>query len=85
MSDDLQRYTRECFSTAAGRKVLGQLLIDAGYFDTDLKTPEELAVENYAKKILTNMGLNTKDTVDSFVNHLIEIPVKWEDKKNEQG
>ena len=70
---------RTCFSTDAGKRVLGHLLVEAGYFDTDLKTPEELAVLNYAKKILANVGLfsmkKKKITgIDSFVNKLFELP-----------
>jgi len=69
---------RTCFSTDAGKRVLGHLLVEAGYFDTDVKTPEETAVLNYAKKILKNMGLffekdNKIIGVDSFVNKLFEI------------
>lgn len=66
---------RTCFSTDAGKRVLGQLLIDAGYFDIDLKTLEELAVLNFAKKIIVNLGIcNTPDSIDSFVNKLFELP-----------
>ena len=70
---------RACFNTDAGRRVLGHLLSEAGYFDTDVKTPEEAAVLNYAKKILTNIGLFfVKDKkiigIDSFVQKLFELP-----------
>ncbi len=70
---------RTCFSTDSGKRVLGHLLVNAGYFDTDLKTPEELAVLNYVKKILLNIGLfsikNRKVIgIDSFVNKLFEVP-----------
>lgn len=70
---------RTCFSTDAGKRVLGHLMSEAGYFDTDLKTVEELAVLNYAKKILVNIGLfsikeNKVIGIDSFVNKLFELP-----------
>lgn len=70
---------RTCFSTDAGKRVLGHLLLEAGYFDVDLKTPEEIAVLNYAKKILKNIGLFSKEGnkvvgIDSFVNKLFELP-----------
>jgi hypothetical protein len=48
---------RACFGSGAGRRVLGHLLIEAGYFDTDLQTEGEIAVQNFAKKILRNLGL----------------------------
>jgi len=77
INDETQRYFRECFSTPAGRVVLGIILADLGYFDDDLN-PEEVCRENYAKTILKYMGLANKDTLRSFINHLIEIPVKQE-------
>ena len=65
---------RTCFGTDAGRRVLGQMLIDAGYFDCDLKTTEELAVLNYVKNIIRNMGICvTPKTVSQFVNRIMEI------------
>ena len=65
---------RTCFSTDAGRRVLGDLLIQAGYFDTDLKTAEELAVLNFVKNIIKNMGVagHPKD-VSMFVDKLVQI------------
>jgi hypothetical protein len=70
---------RTCFNTDAGKRVLGHLLLEAGYFDVDLKTPEEQAVLNYAKKILKNIGLfSMKENgivgIDSFTNKLFELP-----------
>ena len=65
---------RQCFMTDAGKRVLGQLLIDAGYFDCDMKTTEELAVLNYAKGIIRNMGICvTPKNVSQFVNRILEI------------
>ncbi len=65
---------RQCFSTDAGKRVLGDLLIEAGYFDVDMKTTEELAVLNYAKKIIKNMGICVDPkNVSQFVDRLMEI------------
>lgn len=66
---------REVFSSGPGQRVLGQLLVDAGYFDTNLTTPEEIAVLNYAKSILKNCGLLQVGNVDSYVRQLFNIPV----------
>ena len=67
---------RQCFSSDAGKRVLGHLLLEAGYFDTDLSTPEEIAVQNFAKKILKNMGIHKLETVDYYVDKLFELPVE---------
>jgi hypothetical protein len=77
MKDTTQRYFRECFSTDAGKVTLGIILADLGYFDDDLN-PEEFCKYNYAKTILKYMGLSDKDTLKSFVDGLMNIPVKQE-------
>ena len=66
-----QQIYRRCFSTAEGRLVLGNLLANAGVFDTNIKTPEELAVENFAKGILENMGLYGRDNINK-VSQIID-------------
>ncbi len=66
---------RSCFSTASGRVVLSQLLAEAGLFDDNLKTIEELAVENFAKKwILKNLGILEKsEDIPEYVDKLFEL------------
>ncbi len=65
---------RVCFSTESGREVLSYLLTEAGMFDDDLKTSEEIAVENFAKKILKNLGiLDTPEKIQEYVNKLFEL------------
>ena len=65
---------RQCFGTNAGRKVLANLLHHAGYFDIDMKTVEELAVLNFVKVIIKNLGItNTEESFDEFVNKLFEM------------
>jgi len=66
---------RACFSTDAGKRVLAYLLLEAGYWDVDIKTPEEIAVLNFAKKIIRNLGIcNHPRDMDSFVQKLLELP-----------
>ena len=79
MKDATQSIFRGCFDTELGKQALGRILIDAGYFDTDLKTTEELAVLNFAKGILKNCGLGDEkypSQVGSYVQKLFEIPVR---------
>jgi hypothetical protein len=48
--------------------------MEAGLFDTDIKTPEEVAVENYAKQILKNMGLFGKvDKAQQITDAMLNI------------
>ena len=62
---------RTCFSSDVGRRVLGHLLAEAGYFDDDLQTPEEIAVENYAKGILRRMGILDISNIQQVINGMI--------------
>ena len=65
---------KTCFTTNTGRRVLCHLLMEAGLFDTDIKTPEEVAVENYAKQILKNMGLFGKvDKAQQITDAMLNI------------
>ena len=68
---------RACFGTDSGKRALGQILMDGGYFDTDLKTEGEIAVQNFVKKIVKNLGI-CKDPQDvgSYVQKLFELPNK---------
>lgn len=79
--DDTTRIYRACFSTAEGRRVFGHILIDLGWFD-EAETPEQVALRNYAKRLLDNLGLNQLDNVEYFVNKIIEMPIT---EKKEQA
>ena len=76
---------RACFSSGEGRRVLVDILAEAGFFDTNLSTPEEIAVENFAKKILKKSGLCgavpehswlSIDNLDSFGQKLFELAIQ---------
>ncbi len=67
-------YYRTCFGTEAGKKVLGDILIQSGYFDLDLETPEEIAIQNFGKYIVHNLGVNSVDNVDTYVQNLFNLP-----------
>ncbi len=67
---------RACFMSDPGQRVLGDLLIQAGYFDTDLQTEGEVAVQNFAKLIIKKMGIrayNGPEGVQEYVSKLIEL------------
>jgi hypothetical protein len=53
--------------TGVGRAVLKWILIEAGLFRT-LETTEEIAVENFAKKLLNRMGAYDAKMVDKIFN-----------------
>lgn len=67
---------KTCFTTNTGRRVLAHLLANAGVFDTNIKTTEEAAVENFAKGILENMGLYGKENIEKvqqITNAILDV------------
>ena len=79
MKDQQRIEYRMTFKEGSGRLVLADLLMEAGFFDDDLKTPEEIAVENFVKKILHKMGVYDKKDLGQqsrFVDKLMELPVE---------
>jgi len=81
MKNQLRIDYRTCFSGGSGKMVLTDLLMEAGFFDDDLKTTEELAVENFVKKILHKMGVYDKKDLSQqvrFVDKLLELPVEMD-------
>ena len=70
---------RTCFGTDSGKRVLGQILMDSGYFDADIKTEGEIAVQNFAKGIVKKLGIcNDPKDVGFYVQKLFELPSKQE-------
>ncbi len=74
---------RTCFlGSDAGRRTLANILTEAKLFSL-IHTPEEQAVENFAKIILGWTGSfpieghSGKDRIDSFVNKLTEIKMEY--------
>ena len=66
---------RNCFSTDVGKRVLGHLLLEAGFFDSDL-SPEEVAVENFMKNVLKRMGVyDDPEKMTQVVNGLVNVSI----------
>lgn len=76
--DDYKR----CFSTDCGKRVLANMMTEAGFFDV-LATNEELAVENFMKIILSKTGCypsekkSSKDRIDGFVSNLLNMSMEY--------
>lgn len=66
-------YFRECFSTEAGKRVLASMLIEAKFFDY-IETPEEIAVENFMKTVMTKCGTYNIDNIDYYVTSIMNLP-----------
>lgn len=77
------------FDGKNGSELFAYLLGDMGVFDEDVTEPGEVAVANYGRRILNNLGLvNTKDVgkrtqqLNDIVRELANIP--YEGTKNEE-
>ncbi len=52
-------------------------MLDGGYFDCDLKTEGEIAVQNFVKQIVKNLGIcGGPEDVGSYVQKLFELESK---------
>ena len=81
MNHELLMAYRQCFNPGSGRIVLTDLLIEGGFFDDDLKTAEEIAVENFVKKIMYKMGVYDKKALGQqsrFVDNIFKLPFEVE-------
>lgn len=74
--DPIEIYYRNCFGTGSGKIVLKNLLMEARLFEQN-ETPEQQAVENFAKTILYKMGEYGDNKVnENLIERLFNIPRK---------
>ena len=66
---------RQCFSTDAGKQVLANMLMEAKFFDYTT-TPEEQAVENFMKTVLTKCGSYHVENLPEYVRKLMEMKLE---------
>lgn len=67
---------KQCFQTDIGKRVLANMMLEAGWFDYN-KTPEEQAVENFVKTILCKCGFYNPNQVDELVTKLMSMSVDY--------
>lgn len=65
---------QQVFNTEAGRLVLTDILNDLQFFSMQTKTPEELALSNYAKTLLYKLGIWEPVNVWDITDTLLSIP-----------
>ncbi len=71
-----------CFSTPEGRRVLANMMAEGNFFRV-IKTPEETAVENFIKIVLSKTGLYPSDQkdkqgrIDTYVNNLFNNKMEY--------
>lgn len=73
---------KTCFSTEAGQRVLANMMTEAKFFDLTT-TPEEQAVENFMKIILSKTGVypaekkSTNSRINQFVTSMLNMKVEY--------
>jgi len=77
--DEVRRMYREVFGTRVGKQVLANMLAELGYFNEIIATPEEIAHLNYARRLLSIMGIMQAKNVEGMVEMLMSLPFE-EDK-----
>ena len=73
--EDVTKYYQNTFTTKSGRKVLAHMLAELKFFST-VQTEEEIALQNYAKNLLSNLGILTADNVSRLTEALLTVPPK---------
>ena len=77
------QYYRDCFGSDSGKKVLAHLLADMGFYDDNIQTVDEMAVSNYARRILKRLGIIGTENLDYYSNMFINAPVILKGNENE--
>lgn len=73
---------KRVFNTPDGRKVFNEIISDMMVFDSiDPADKEHVVLRNYGLTMLYNVGGLHDGTVDSIVNHIVEIPLEIDDDK----
>ncbi len=71
-----------CFSSDVGQRVLANMMTEAKFFDV-INTPEEQAVENFIKIVLSKCGVypaegkSSKERIDTFVMKLMSMKMEY--------
>jgi hypothetical protein len=71
---DVQEIYRRTFDTDAGRQVLAHMLVELHFFD-ELVSEEEVALSNYARKLLNRLGLRAEH-IPEIVTQIISIKLE---------
>ena len=75
-SDETIRAYHTCFNSGVGRLVLGDLLLNSGFFDDDVKGDGAIAVRNFGVQILKRAGIgNEPEDMAPLINKMFEIGV----------
>jgi len=79
LTPELLQDFRNTFLTPHGRRVFTFLLFALGFFRTDIDTPQESWLRNFAAKLVQIMGANKPVgafwTADALLDNLVHVPI----------
>jgi len=74
---DIRNLLRNVFlANAQGKRALAHILSLARFFNTIGPDDESRALQNFAKVLLSEMGILHEDNILNFVNAISDLPVK---------
>ena len=85
--DEMRHKYRAVFDNQMGREVLNHMLFELHFFNDELQHPYEIALHNYAKRLLWYIGIWDTEYVanPNMINKLMELPLIPEGKKDAEG
>jgi len=72
---------RRVFSTPEGRRVLGHMLVELHFFDEIIESPEEIALSNYARRLLRNTGIWKGINIPGIIDAFFELREKEQNQR----
>ena len=74
---------RECFSTEAGQKVLGMLLVELDFYNAKKESPSDIARSNLATRILQLLGVGLPGNEFNIAKGIMNMPFTLKERENE--
>ena len=77
--ETLQLLYRKTFGTPEGQVVLAHMLTELNFFDEIIENPEEIALSNYARRLLMHCRIWNELNVSDLVKKFFDIAPKFQD------
>jgi len=86
-AEEMRSKYRAVFDTPMGAEVLNHMLFEMHFFSDEIQHPYEIALSNYAKRLLWYIGIWDTEYIDNpkLVNKIMELPLIPEAKKDESS
>lgn len=82
MDSSTREAYRRTFNTPDGKAVLTDILNDLGLYSAQIETPGDVALQNYARKLLFKLGAWREANIFLLTQGFMELP--WEDQTNNE-